>query len=142
MSSAVYGALFFTVALLVVTTYFLLGGLPLLILKHDVPLDARFIHRFFGMYYTVAFWAAVGACASYALWGRVLLAIGAAAIAVTAKLLRRHFLPVMQRLGTQIEANERGAIQRFRRLHAAALFINLALLVLLVWGTIQLSRSL
>jgi hypothetical protein len=34
-----------------------------------------------------------------------------------------------------------GAIQRFRRLHAAALFINLVLLVLLVWGTIQLSRS-
>jgi len=141
MSSAIYGVFVFTVALLFVTAYFLLGGLPLLILKHDVPLDARFIRAFFRVYYKAAFWAAVGASASFALWGRFVLAIGAAAIAVLATLLQRHFLPVMEHLGARIEANEGGAVERFRRLHAAALLINLGLLVLLVWGTIQLSRS-
>ena len=32
-----FAALGFTVALLVTTAYFLMGGLPLLILKHDTP---------------------------------------------------------------------------------------------------------
>ncbi|HKX42060.1 MAG TPA: hypothetical protein VJO99_12950 [Burkholderiaceae bacterium] len=140
MSSAIYGAFFFTVVLLVTTAYFLLGGLPLLILQHDVPLDARFIRSFFNVYYRAAFWAALGASASYALWGRFAFAVGAAAIAVVATLLRRHFLPVMQQLGTQIEARDVAAIQRFRRMHATALLINLAQLAVLVWGTIQLSR--
>jgi hypothetical protein len=141
MSSAIYGAFFFTVALLVTTAYFLLGGLPLLILKHDVPLDARFIRGFFNVYYRAAFWAALGASASYALWGRIAFAAGAAGIAVASTLLQRHFLPVMQQLGARIEMDDREAIHRFRRMHGAALLINLALLVVLVWGTIQLSRS-
>ncbi|MBA2961943.1 MULTISPECIES: hypothetical protein [Ramlibacter] len=141
MTPAIYGAFFFTVVLLVTTAYFLFGGLPLLILKHDVPLDARFIRRFFEVYYKALFWAAVGASASYALWGRVALAVGAAAIAVVATLLRTRFLPVMQELGVKIEAAEGEAIRRFRRMHMAALLINVALLVVLVWGTIELSRS-
>ena len=141
MSLAIYGAFFFTVAMLFTTAYFLLGGLPLLILKHDAPLDARFIRRFFEVYYKAIFWAALGGAASYALWGRIALAVGAAAIAVIATLLRMRFLPVMQKLGTQIEANDDMAIQRFRRMHMAALLINFTLLVVLVWGTFQLSRS-
>jgi hypothetical protein len=141
MSSALYPAFFFTVALLVTTAYFLMGGLPLLILKHDVPLDARFIRSFFNVYYQADFWAAVGAAASYALWGRLGFAAGAAALAGVAVLLRRHLVPAMQQLGTQIEANADGAIRRFRQVHAMALFVNLAQLVLVVWGTIQLSRA-
>ena len=138
---ALYGAFIFTVALLFTTGYFLLGGLPLLILKHDVALDARFIRRFFEVYYQALFWAALGASASYALWGRLVLALGAAAIAMLAVLLRTRFLPVMQQLGTQIEAGEDDAIRRFRRMHVSALLVNAALLAVLVWGTIQLSRS-
>ena len=42
--SLMYGALFFTVVLLVIIAYFLTGGLPLLVLKHDVPLPP--MHRF------------------------------------------------------------------------------------------------
>ena len=72
MTWGMYGAFIFTVALLVFTAYFLLGGLPLLVLKHDVPLDARFVRAFFNVYYKVAFWAALGAAASYALWGGLL----------------------------------------------------------------------
>ncbi|TFZ07659.1 hypothetical protein [Ramlibacter humi] len=142
MSSAIYGAFFFTVALLVTTAYFIMGGLPLLVLKHDVPLDARFIRGFFNVYYVAAFWAGLGASASYGLWGRPVFAAGTAAIAAAAFLLRRHLLPAMHRLGLRIEANDEGAIRRFRRMHVAALLINLALLVLLVWGVIQLSQAL
>lgn len=141
MSSAIYGAFFFTVVLLVITAYFLMGGLPLLILKHDVPLDARFIHGFLSLYYKTAFWAALGACASYALWGRFGFAAGAAILAVVATLLRRRFLPALQQLGTRVEAKDPGAIEQFRRMHATALLINFAQLAVLVWGTIQLSRS-
>lgn len=141
MPSAIYGAFFFTVALLFTTAYFLLGGLPLLVLKHDVPLDARFIRRFFEVYYQAVFWAALGATASYALWGRLAIAAGAASIAVLATLLRTRFLPVMQQLGVQIESNDEMAIRRFRRLHVVALLINFAILVWVVYGTIQMSRS-
>ena len=42
-----YIALFFTVVLLVTTAYFIMGGIPLLILAHDTPLDGRFVRRFF-----------------------------------------------------------------------------------------------
>ena len=53
MLTALYVAIVFTVALMVITAYFLMGGLPLLILKHDVPLDARFIRGFFQIYYQI-----------------------------------------------------------------------------------------
>lgn len=43
MSAAMIAALFFTVALLVTTAYFLMGSVPLLILKHDRPKDSRFV---------------------------------------------------------------------------------------------------
>lgn len=142
MPSAVYPAFIFTVILLFTTAYFLLGGLPLLVLKHDVPLDARFIRAFFNVYYKAAFWAAIGACASYALWGRPAFALGAAALAGLAMLLRRHLVPAMERLGTRIEANDVQAVRHFRRMHGAALVINLMQLVVLVWGTLQLSRAL
>jgi hypothetical protein len=141
MPSAVYPAFFFTVALLVVTAYFLLGGLPLLILKHDEPLDALFVCGFFNTYYKAAFWVALGASASYALWARFVFAVGAAAIAVALVLSRRRLLPVMRELGTRIEANDAGAVKRFRRMHATALLANLAQLVVLVSGLIALSRS-
>jgi len=141
MASAVYPAFFFTVVLLFTTAYFLLGGLPLLILKHDVPLDARFIRGFFNVYYKAAFWAAVGACASFALWGRFGFAAGAAMLAVLAVVLRKRMVPTMHNLAVQIETNDEVAVQRFRKVHQTALLINLGQLVLLVWGTLQLSRA-
>lgn len=141
MHAALYPAFVFTVALLFTTTYFLLGGLPLLILKHDVPLDARFVRGFFNLYYKADFWAAAGACASFALWGRLSFAAGAATLAGLAVVLRRSLLPAMQHFGARIEANELEAIRHFRRVHATALLINFAQLVVLVWGTLQLSKA-
>jgi hypothetical protein len=141
MPSAVYAAFFFTVALLCTNAYFLLGGLPLLVLKHDDVLDAQFIRGFFNFYYKAAFWTAVGACASFALWGRFGFALGAAALAGVAILLRRSLVPAMHQLATRIEANDATAIRHFRRVHATALFINLVQLAVVVWGILQLSRA-
>ena len=141
MTWGMYGAFIFTVALLVFTAYFLLGGLPLLVLKHDVPLDARFVRAFFNVYYKMAFWAAVGATVSYALWGRFAFAMGAATIAVVVAVLRKHFLRAMEEIGGQIGGADTEPVRRFRRMHGAALLINVALLAVLVWGTIRLSQS-
>ncbi|WP_395703551.1 hypothetical protein [Aquabacterium sp.] len=139
MHSAIYGALFFTVALLVTTAYFLMGGLPLLVLKHDTPLDARFVRGFFNVYYKAAMVTALGAAISYALWGRFGFAVGAAGLAGIALLLRQRLIPAMQFLDLQIQANDDDAIRRFRRIHGSALLVNLVQLIVVVWSTTQLS---
>lgn len=139
MAFAIYPALFFTVAMLVTTAYFLLGGLPLLVLQHDTPLDARFIRSFFGVYYKAAIVTTVGATLSYALWAKLPFALGTAALLVLTLLLRRRLLAAMQRLGGEIEARDAAAVQRFRRLHITALAVNLVQLLVLVWGTTRLS---
>ena len=142
LSSALYASFFFTVALLVTTAYFLMGGLPLLTLKHDTPLDARFVRGFFNVYYRAAFWASLGAFVSYALWGRYPFALGVAVNACIVSLLRKHLLQAMQQLGAQIEASSDGAIHHFRRVHSAALCVNLVQLVAIVWGLLWLSQQL
>jgi hypothetical protein len=139
MPSAIYAALFFTVALLVITAYFLMGGLPLLVLAHDTPLDARFIRAFFNIYYRSALFAGAGAAASYALCGRPGFAAGGAAIALLAVALRGRLIPAMEQAAALIQTSELGAIPRFRRIHLIALLTNLVQLVAIVCGLIRLS---
>ena len=52
MSASLIAALFFTVALLVVKAYFLLGSVPLLVLNHDTPLNSSFVRSFINTYYS------------------------------------------------------------------------------------------
>lgn len=139
MALAIYPAIFFTVAMLVTTAYFLMGGLPLLVLKHDTPLDAGFVHGFFGVYCKAAVATALGACVSFALWNRPAFALGAAAFVAMALGLRRYLLPALQQLGARIQEADDAAIRQFRRVHAVALSVNFVQLVVLVWGTTRLS---
>lgn len=134
-----YGALVSTVALLMVTTYFLMGGLPLLILKHDTPMDAWFVRGFFRIYYKIAFVAALATATSYALWGRPAFALGAVAIALAVVVLRRKLIPVMEQLDVRIQARHASAVRSFRKVHCMALLFNAAQLVVLVWSTTKLS---
>lgn len=53
--SANGAALISTVALLMVTAYFFFGSVPLLVLKLDDPVDAKFIRSFYSTYYQIAF---------------------------------------------------------------------------------------
>lgn len=139
MTAAGVAALFFTVVLLVTTAYFLMGGLPLLVLQHDTPLDGRFIRRFFDIYYKAAVFAALGATVSYALWGRPWFALGTVAIAALALALRRGVLPAMEQLSARIVADDAHAVHTFRRIHSTALLVNLTQLVALVWGVTRIS---
>jgi hypothetical protein len=139
MFPPIYAALFFTVALLVTTAYFLMGGLPLLILKHDTPVDARFVRSFFNVYYKAAFIAATGASISYALSGRLAFALGTAVIALMVLALRAKLIASMAHLGERIQTGEAAAIEGFRKVHSGALAINLTQLIVLVWGVTRIS---
>lgn len=140
MSAAMFAALCFTVALLVTTAYFIMGSIPLLVLKHDTPLDARFVRGFFNIYYVAAFVTATATAISFAFAGRPGLAAGAAALAVIAVALRRKIIPKMDSLGAQIQSNYMDAIPGFRRTHITAILINVAQLVAIVWSLTTLSR--
>ncbi|NNU42163.1 hypothetical protein [Ramlibacter montanisoli] len=127
-------ALSFTVALLVTTTYFILGSIPLLVLKHDTPLDARFVRGFFNIYYVAAVVTAGGTAISYAFAGRPALATGAALLALLALALRRMIIPRMDALAAAIESSDLAAIAGFRRTHVAAILVNILQLAVIVWS--------
>lgn len=117
-------ALFFTVVLLAVTTYFLLGSIPLLVLQHDNPMDSRFIRSFYITYFRLALLAALAAAISFAFAGKPLLALGAGAIAMLTWLMRKILITRMDRFGAQIRADELVAIPAFRKMHKSAILIN------------------
>ncbi|MEP7101435.1 MAG: hypothetical protein ABI781_13055 [Burkholderiales bacterium] len=141
MSAALIAALFFTVALLVTHAYFLFGSVPLLVLKHDTPMDARFVRGFYNTYYLAAIFTAGATAVSCALAGRSTLAAGAAALALLATLLRRKVVPKMDSLQTQIEVSAASAIPAFRRIHVGSIAANLAQLVVIVWSLIAASAA-
>jgi hypothetical protein len=139
MSAALIAALVFTVILLVITTYFFLGSMPLLVLKHDTPMDSRFVRGFFRTYYLAVTFVAAATALSYALAGRLAFASGAAALALLATVLRKTIIPRMEWLGGEIQASRASAIAGFRRLHLTAIGINFAQLITIVWTLIAAS---
>ena len=140
MPAALFAAMFFTVALLVTTAYFIMGSLPLLVLKHDTPLDARFVRGFFNLYYVAAFVTATATAISFLWAGRPGIAAGAAALAVLAVVLRRQVIPKMDALGAQIQSDYVDAIPGFRKTHLTAIAINLVQLAVIVWTLITFSK--
>jgi hypothetical protein len=140
MTPAMFAALAFTVALLVTKAYFIMGSIPLLILKHDTPLDARFVRGFFNIYYVAAFITAGATALSYAVAGRPGLAAGAAVLALIAVVLRKNVIPKMDSLGAQIQSNYMDAIPGFRRTHIIAILINIVQLAVIVCSLIALGR--
>ena len=139
MPAALITALVFTVVLLVITAYFFMGSLPLLVLKHDTPMDSRFVRGFFKTYYLAVIFVAVAAASSYALAGRLALAIAAAAIGALAIALRLTIVARMDTLRLRIQDGDSNAIAGFRRMHLTAILVNLALLVGIVGGLIAVS---
>ena len=124
----------FTIAMLCVSVYFLLGSVPLLILKHDTPVDGNFIRSFFNLYYRVAAFVAGAATLSYAFSGRPCFAVGAAVIAVLSVVLRRTIIAKMDLLRGQIQTTDIEAIPEFRKIHFRAILISLVQLVVVVWS--------
>ena len=128
----------FTVAMLCVSVYFLLGSVPLLILKHDTPVDGNFIRSFFNLYYRVAAFVAGAATLTYAFSGRLWFAVGAAVIAVLSVVLRRTIIAKMDLLRSQIQTTDVEAIPEFRKIHFRAIVISLVQLVVVVWSLFSL----
>jgi hypothetical protein len=137
--AALISSLIFTVMLLVITTYFIFGAVPLLVLKHDTPLDYRFIRGFFNTYYLLATYVAAGTALSYAFAGRLFFGVGAAVLALLAVVLRRTIISKMDSIGSQIRGNPVHAVPGFRRIHVTAILVNVTQLALIVWALTTLS---
>jgi hypothetical protein len=134
-------ALGWTVLLMVTTAYFILGSVPLLVLKHDTPLDARFVRGFFDIYYVAAFVTATATAISFALAGYPAIGAGAAVLALMAIGLRKKIIPKMELLGAQIQLGALESVPGFRRIHLFAIVMNLAQMVAIVGCLISVSRS-
>jgi hypothetical protein len=132
-------ALISTVALLVWMGFFMMGSLPLLILKHDTPLDSRFIRGLFNVYYlAVMATAGVGAL-SYALAGRPLIALALGCVAGLGFAGRYWFVSGMDRVRSTMTADDWPAIRQFRRLHIGGMLLNVVLLAAFCFGLTRVS---
>jgi hypothetical protein len=116
----------------------MMGSLPLLVLKHDTPLDSRFIRGLFNVYYLAVMLTAGAAALGYAWTGKAAFALGMACIASLAFALRRWLvIPRMDVLRDRIPASD-SAILRFRRLHIAGMMLNVAELATVAWALTRL----
>jgi len=127
------------VLLLVWMGFFMMGSLPLLVLKHDTPVDSRFIRGLFKLYYVaVMTTGAVGALSS-ALAGRLVIALALACVAGIAFAGRRWFISRMDEVRNTMTADDAFSIRQFRRLHIAGMLLNLALLAAFCVGMTRVS---
>jgi hypothetical protein len=132
-------ALTSTVALLVVMGFFMFGSLPLLILKHDTPLDSKFIRGLFNVYYVAVMPAAAVGAIGYGLAGQPAFSLGMGCLVALAYGGRRWVVSRMDALRQQITDGDPAAISPFRRLHVGGMLLNAAQLGTLVWGMTRLA---
>ena len=113
---------------------FMLASPPLLILKHETPVDARFIRGMFNLCYigviTLAGMGAVGC----ALLGRGTVALAMGGLIVFVLGSRWLMLSNMDKLRDAIARGEARAVPRFRRLHIAGMALNAVQLGTVAWG--------
>lgn len=123
-----------TVALLVWMGFFLMGSLPLLVLKHDTPLDAQFIRGLFNVYYQAVMATGAAGCLGYALTGRPAIAAAMSGVAALAWLSRRWVLGQMDLARSAMAVAPPAAVRRFRRLHIGGMVLNAAQLAAVCVG--------
>ncbi len=128
-----------TVFLLMALGFFVLGATPLLVLKHQVPMDARVIRQVFHYCYRLVTVLASAAAIGYAVAGHAVLSICLACMAVLAVVLRRWMLARMDALRTTMHDGDLAAIRRFRQLHVAGIGLNVCQLALVAWAMTQVT---
>ena len=126
-------ALFSTIPLLICMGYFFMGSLPLLVLKHDTPMDSRFIRSFFNTYYIALACTGTVLMVGYTLVGHFAFSAGMVAITALALFLRKVVLPRMDHLRIRIESGDSTAATDFRHVHMVGMAFNFIQLVALVW---------
>src|SRR5436190_9608614 len=114
-------ALISAVVLLVWMGFFMMGSLPLLILKHDTPVDSHFIRGLFNLYYVAIMATGIVGAASAAIAGRAAAALGLGFVAAIGFAGRHWFVARMDLVRRTMTAGDSLAIRRFRRLHIAGM---------------------
>ncbi|HUR90120.1 MAG TPA: hypothetical protein VMZ74_13610 [Ramlibacter sp.] len=136
-----YASFAFTVILLVWMGFFTLGSLPLMILKHDTLLDARFIRGLFDVYYKAVMVTSTAGTVSYSLAGRAIPAVVMAIVFTVAFFSRRAVLPRMDALRAREEPMELPAIRKFRQLHVTGMLLNITQLLSICFGMAKFGLS-
>ena len=121
-------ALISAVVLLVWMGFFMMGSLPLLVLKHDTPLDSRFIRGLFNLYYVAILATGIVGAASAAIAGRAAAALGLGFVAAVGFAGRHWFIARMDLVRSTMTADDSLAIRKFRRLHIVGMLLNVLLL--------------
>ena len=121
-------ALISAVVLLVWMGFFMMGSLPLLVLKHDTPVDSRFIRGLFNLYYVAIMATGVVGAASAAIAGRAAAALGLGVVAAIGFAGRHWFVARMDLVRSTMTADDSLAIRKFRRLHIVGMLLNVLLL--------------
>ena len=132
-------AMIATVAMLIWMGFFMMGSLPLLILKHDTPLDARFIRGLFGVYYMGLIVIAPPGALVLALAGKPMPALAFGGIVAIGVSGRRWIVGGMDALRLVMTADDAAAIRRFRMFHIGGMLLNMLQLGSFVFGMTRVS---
>ena len=127
------------VVLLFPMVVFMLASPPLLILKHDTPVDGRFIRGLFNVYYIIVITIATAGTAGWALMGRGVVAFAMGGLVVFVFGLRRWMISNMDKLRCAMTRGDFMAVPRFRRLHIAGMILNVVQLGTVAWGMTRLA---
>jgi len=127
------------VVLLVWMGFFMMGSLPLLVLKHDTPLDSRFIRGLFNLYYVAILATGIVGAASAAIAGRAAAALGLGFVAAVGFAGRHWFVARMDLVRSTMTADDSLAIRKFRRLHIVGMLLNVLLLAAFCVGLTRVS---
>ena len=123
-----------TVLLLICMGFFMMGSLPLLILKHDTPLDAGFIRGLFNVYYRALMIIATVGAVSFAFTGRIAIAVVVGCMAGLGYAGHRWVVGRMDAVRSTMTPEDRAAIRQFRKLHIGGMLVNVVLLAGFVVG--------
>ena len=132
-------ALISAVVLLVWMGFFMMGSLPLLVLKHDTPLDSRFIRGLFNLYYVAILATGIVGAASAAIAGRAAAALVLGFVAAVGFAGRHWFIARMDLVRSTMTADDSLAIRKFRRLHIVGMLLNVLLLAAFCVGLTRVS---
>lgn len=128
-----------TVLLLMSLGFSVLSSTPLLILKHDAPMDSRVIRQVFHYCYRLIAIMATAATIAFALAGRPVLSACLGFIAALALVLHYVMLTRMDVLRTTMHEGDTAAISRFRKLHVTGIALHLTQLTALTWGMTKIA---
>ena len=128
--------------LLVWMGFFMMGSLPLLILKHDTPVDSRFIRGLFNLYYmAIMATGIVGALQRRLRRTRRRRPRDSAPSRRSASRAGIGSIARMDAVRSTITADDARAIRRFRRLHIAGMLLNVVMLAVVFVGMLRISPA-